>query len=914
MSEHGEGGHLPPRSTVKRWLVTTNHKDVGILYIVTALFFLVFGGILALLIRTQMWSPGGTILGGIGYNQAVTGHGLLMVFWFISPFGFGLANYVVPLQLGAEDLAFPRLNALSYWMYLFSGILFGASYFLGSTLPSGWTMYAPLNVPTYIPDVAQVGSTAAILALTLFVASVTVSSVNFLTTMYRMRAKGLRMRDLPMFSVSILLTVWMMLFAFAALLAALIILSSDHVLGTTYFINEEAGSMLWTHLFWFFGHPEVYIVFFPALGIMAETFQTFSGKRLVGRKWFILAMVLVALQSFVVWMHHMFLTGINLQVKTIFMATTIGISLPFDLMMFALIYTMIKGKIRYTVPFLFNLGAVILFIVGGITGVFLGAVVLDYQFRGTYWVVAHFHYVMVGGATAMFGGLYYWFPKITGKMYDRKLGMAHFLTYFVGFNLLYFPMFVVWETPRRVFDYSAGFTPWHRAATVGAFLLGGSFLLMFYNLGKSTFSGDPAPDNPWEYGSTIEWSVPSPPPLENFPEGIPSYTTGKLEFLSEEEAIEQSDVVDAPAHGGVAAADGGTASADGGTATATDAALATDTGPALETGLAEEEHVDHASWWPLGLSFAAFVTFLGLSGISFDYFLWPGLFAIAFFIAYLGIEGARRDGFAPVHALFLGLGAGGFMIVLQLLAIDKGGLSAAFSNASPYFWITTVGAFMGAGSLISMGWESFNVPEPILAERWPFEDVGKWKLGMWVFLASDVILFGAFIGSYLFIRVATGWNEAWHHLIPEAHVTMPGLINTYLLLASSFAVVIALEAAKKQKRRQLMGWLALTFALGIGFLINKGIEWQHLAHLHTEAFPEGWFLSTNVASSTFFLTTGLHGAHVIVGLLITLFLIARAWQGAYLGEEESGTIEYFGLYWHFVDIVWLFLFPLFYIL
>jgi cytochrome c oxidase subunit I+III len=261
----------------------------------------------------------------------------------------------------------------------------------------------------------------------------------------------------------------------------------------------------------------------------------------------------------------------------------------------------------------------------------------------------------------------------------------------------------------------------------------------------------------------------------------------------------------------------------------------------------------------------------------------------------------------------LGLGAAAFLVVVQLLAIDKGGLGAAIDGASPFFYVTTVGAALGAGSLISMGWESFHAPEPALAERWPFAAVGKWKLGMWVFLASDVVLFGAFIGAYLFSRVAEGW-QSWHHLIPAEHVVLPGLINTYLLLASSFAVVIALEAAKNQKRRQVMGWLALTFALGVGFLINKGIEWEHLAHISTEAFQNGWFLDTNIASSTFFLTTGLHGAHVIVGLLVTLFLIARTWQGAYMGEEESGTIEYFGLYWHFVDIVWLFLFPLFYIL
>jgi len=525
-----EEGHLPAYGSLKRWLVTTNHKDIGILYLATSTFFFVFGGTLALLFRLALVSPAESastaLLSGIAYNQAVSAHGLIMIFWFISPFAFGFANYIVPLQIGAKDLAFPRLNALSYWLYATSGILFIVSFFQGTTYDGGWTMYAPLNVPVYTPEV---GTTAAVLALLMFVVSVTVSSVNFLTTMHRMRAKGLTLRNLPIFTWSILLTVWMMLFAFAALLAGLMILSADRLLGTTYF-TSQAGSVLWTHLFWFFGHPEVYIVFFPALGIMAEIFQTFTGRRLVGRKWFIAAMVLVALQSFLVWMHHMFLTSINLQIKTLFMATTIGISLPFDLMMFSLIYTMIKGRIRFTTPFLFSLGGLLLFIVGGITGVFLGAVVLDYEFRGSYWVVAHFHYVMLGGGTALFAGLYYWFPKITGKMYDEYMGKVHFAFYFVGFNLLYFPQFVAWETPRRVFNYPPEFTIWHQLSTVGAFVLGLSFLLMFYNFAKSYFGGPEAEDNPWAYATTAEWAIPSPPPLENFP-GLPSYASGKLDFM-----------------------------------------------------------------------------------------------------------------------------------------------------------------------------------------------------------------------------------------------------------------------------------------------------------------------------------------------------------------------------------------------
>ncbi|MDS0239757.1 MULTISPECIES: cbb3-type cytochrome c oxidase subunit I [unclassified Haloferax] len=834
---HGGDDHghdFPGTGSIKRWFVTTNHKDVGILYIVTSLFFLVLGGVLAWLMRVQLLAPralGEGILAPVAYNQAVSAHGLLMVFWFLSPFAFGFANYVVPLQLGAKDLAFPRLNALSYWLYLFSGILFGVSFFQGGTFSGGWTMYAPLNVPTFTPDV---GASTAVLALVLFVASVTVSSVNFLTTMHRMRAEGLTLRNLPLFSWTILLTAWMMLFAFAALLAALLVLSSDRLLGTTYFAMESpAGALLWTHLFWFFGHPEVYIVFFPALGVMAEVFQTFTGRRIVGRKWFILAMVLVAIQSFAVWMHHMFLTSINLQVKTLFMITTIGISLPFDLMVFALIYTMLKGKIRFTTPFLFVFGALLLFIIGGITGVFLGAVVLDYEFRGTYWVVAHFHYVMVGGVTALVGGLYYWFPKMTGRMYDEFLGKLHFAVYFVGFNLLYFPLFVAWETPRRVFDYAPELAPWHQLATVGGFVLGLSFLIMFYNLFKSAFVGDPAPDNPWEYATTAEWAVSSPPPLENF-DGTPTYRNGHLEFLDIGEVEPSEDRSGGPT--GAAVSDGGV------TASAT-----TPVSTALSTAEATEvEGPSHASIWPFVLSAGAFLVLLGLSP-------------------------------------------------LQDAAFPEGMVGAAYATT------TVAGGVVTLGSLVAMGLEPFHGPVFEEGEAWPFAGIDNGKVGMWIFLASDVVLFGGFIGAYVFTRVAFGWT-GWEPIPPDP---IPGLVNTYILLTSSFTVVLALVAAEKQHKWGVVTSLGATFVLGVGFLVNKGLEWQHLFH-------EGLWLSTNVRASTFFLTTGLHAAHVIAGLVVALYLTARAWRGAYL--EDSRSVEYFGLYWHFVDIVWLFLFPLFYIL
>ncbi|WP_114576156.1 cbb3-type cytochrome c oxidase subunit I [Saliphagus sp. LR7] len=835
--------HFPPRTSIKRWLVTTNHKDVGILYLVTAFFFLIFGGVLALLFRVQLWSPGGTLLSNSGFNQAVSIHGLVMVFWFLSPVATGFANYLVPLQIGAKDLAFPRLNALSYWFYLFSGVLLAISFFQGGSFEGGWTMYAPLNVPMYTPAVqATTGGTAAIVALLLFVTSITVGTVNFLTTMHRSRAEGLGLWNVPLFSWSWLLTVWMMLFAFAALLAALLLLVSDKILLTQYFVTDQGSSLLWAHLFWFFGHPEVYIVFFPALGIMFETFQTFTGRRIVGRKWVIIAMVLVAVQSFLVWMHHMFLTTINLEIKTLFMATTIGISLPFDLMVFSLIYTMVKGRVRFTTPFLFSLGALVLFILGGITGVFLGAVVLDYEFRGTYWVVAHFHYVMVSGVTALVGGVYYWWPKMTGKMYDELLGKVNFAVYFVGFNLLYFPMFLAWETPRRVFHYADGMQIYHQMATVGAFVLGSSFLIMFYTLGKSLVSGPDAPDNPWEFSRTAEWAIPSPPPLENWP-GRPSYASGRLEFVD-----------DTPATDGGATTDGGAmATADAG------AALERDHGHDHATA---EEHVDHASIWPFGIGLGLFITLLGASGMT-------------------GTVAALVESLDPEY-------------------FESAGLTANVSYL--YSGITVVGVATLGYTLFEFGRERFTAPTMAIAERWPFENVGNTKLGVWFFLASDVVVFGAFIGAYVFMRIYAGWGS-WDPVPP---FTQLGLLNTYILLTSSFTVILALVMAERKNKTGLLATLGTTVLLGLTFMGVKAYEWSY-------EFSHGIFWFTDLHYSMYFVTTGLHGLHVLLGLFVAVFMIYRVISiDAYL--EDSRPVEFFGLYWHFVDIVWVFLFPLFYLM
>ncbi|MFB6206560.1 MAG: cytochrome c oxidase subunit 3, partial [Haloglomus sp.] len=404
--------------------------------------------------------------------------------------------------------------------------------------------------------------------------------------------------------------------------------------------------------------------------------------------------------------------------------------------------------------------------------------------------------------------------------------------YFIGFNLLYFPMFVAWETPRRVFNYPEAFAPWHKLATIGAFILGFSFLVTVYTIGKAVFVGEEADDNPWAYSTTAEWAVPSPPPLENFP-GIPSYGDGKLSFRPES----------AP-DGGDAAADGGEAATDGGQVATADEGVS----PTVHEDHGDEEHASHASIWPFVIGVASLFAFFGLSGIQ---------------------EGQLIEGmWGMVHLASL-----------------------------------VFGGVLGLSAFVAMGLEEFHAPTGPFGESWPFSRTSNTKTGMWVFLASDVVLFGAFIGSYVFIRIAYpgGWT-AWE-LVP--HRSLPGLINTYLLLTSSFSVVLALVAAERNSRRGVVASMLVTILLGLGFLANKGIEWYELFH-------EGVWLSTNIRSSTFFLTTGLHAAHVLVGLIIATYMLARAWRGAYL--DDDAPLEYFGLYWHFVDIVWLFLFPLFYIL
>jgi cytochrome c oxidase subunit I+III len=781
VGEMAEHVHHLPASSIRRWLTTTDHKDIGILYLVTSLYFLVVGGILALLFRFQLADPTITLLNAQQYNQSVTMHGLIMVLFVISPLAFALANYVVPLQIGARDLAFPRLNALSYWLYLFGGILAVISFFQDSAIDAGWTLYAPLTTSRFSP---YVGVDTGGLGLALLTASVTVSTVNFVVTIFRSRAQGLTIRALPMFTFTVLLTVLMMLYAFPSLLAGIILIASDRMLGTVYLSSPEGGALLWDHVFWFFGHPEVYIVLFPALGVIAEVIQASTRRHLYGRNAVMIAMTIVAVLSFLVWGHHMFSTGISQDIRRVFTITTIAISIPFDAIILSYIYSLAKGKIRVSTPLLFAVGAIGVFIVGGITGVFLGSNALDYILRGTYFVVAHFHYTMVGGGLfGLIAGLYYWYPKMTGKMFDERLGRIHFVTALIGYNLLYFPLFIAWETPRRVPIYQPELTIWHQLATVGGMIFGLSFLIMFWNFFYSLRNGRPAGNNPWE-AFTLEWATESPPPPGNFP-AIPSFSGGKLTFISTNGAHHH---------------------------------------------LAEATHY---SVYPLAVSLGAFISLAGLT----------------------------------VHRLLL-----------------------------------IPGLIVFAISVVGWARERFIAHEEPFGERWPFEKVDRVKLGWWTFIASEVTLFGILISAYLYVRAASSTWPAPGEMLDVWH----GATNTFILLTSSLTVVLALASAKADRKGLAAGYLGATLVLGLAFLFNKYNEWREL-------FEHGVTFSSSLPASTFFLTTGVHGAHVTAGLLALVYLIYRAAKG-YYGKENWEAIEYFGYYWHFVDIVWVFLFPLFYLI
>src|SRR5215213_2151599 len=507
------------RSRVYEWLTTTDHKKIGVLYITTAFGFFILGGLMALLIRTQLAVPGLDFVDAATYNQLFTMHGTTMIFFFVMPMTTGLANYIVPLQIGAADMAFPRINALSYWMVPLSGLLLYSGYAFGGAANAGWTGYAPLSGVSGGRLFEGVGIDLWIAGLVLVGTSSILGAINFIATIFKMRAPGLTLMRMPLFVWNTLVTSVLLLFAVPVLTAGFVMLFIDRHYGGGFFDPALGGNtVLWQHVFWFFGHPEVYILILPAFGIVTEILPVFSRKPLFGYKAFVFATASIGALGFSVWAHHMFTTGAVF--LPFFSFFTFLIAVPTGIKFFNWLGTMWGGQLRFSTPLLFALGFISLFLIGGLDGAFLAVVPFDFHVQDTYWVVSHLHYVLVAGSVfGIFAALYYWFPKITGRMLHEGLGKVHWLGMFVGTNLAFFPQHLLGldGMPRRIVHYAdnPGWGPLNFLSTVGAFTIAASILPFLWNVVISLRKAPDAGDDPWD-GNTLEWATTSPPPAYNF--------------------------------------------------------------------------------------------------------------------------------------------------------------------------------------------------------------------------------------------------------------------------------------------------------------------------------------------------------------------------------------------------------------
>ncbi|MEK6192169.1 MAG: cytochrome c oxidase subunit I [Chloroflexota bacterium] len=504
------------RSWVLDWLTTVDHKKIGVLYIVNAFAFFFFAGLLALVVRTELAVPGLQFVDQSTFNQAFTMHGTLMIFLFIVPVFSGFANYVVPLMLGAPDMAFPRINALSFWMLPLGGLLIVSGYLVGGAAAGGWTGYAPLTGVQFSPGD---GTDLWIMGLAVVGTASILGSVNFLTTIFKMRAPGMTLYRMPIFVWTVMVTQALILLATPVITAALIALFIDRNYGGSFFDPSVGGDpILWQHLFWFFGHPEVYIVILPALGVVSEILPVFSRKPLFGYRAFVWATIAIGLLSFSVWAHHMFTTGVVFLPFFTFMTALIAI--PTGVKMFNWLATLWRGSLVFTTAMLFALGVISMFLIGGISGVMLAAAPVDFHLQDTYFVVAHLHYVFFGGAAmGVFASAYYWFPKMTGRRLNETLGKIHFGMLLVGFNAAFFVQHSlgIQGMPRRIADYAAdaGWTEMNLISTAGAFLIAFSMVPFVVNVVTTLLNGEKVGDDPWE-GNTLEWATTSPPPTYNF--------------------------------------------------------------------------------------------------------------------------------------------------------------------------------------------------------------------------------------------------------------------------------------------------------------------------------------------------------------------------------------------------------------
>ena len=786
-------------SSVLSWLTTVDHKRIGILYGASAFAFFLLGGIEALLIRLQLAVPNNTLVSAQAFNALFTMHGTTMIFLAIMPLNAMFFNFMVPLLIGARDVAFPRLNALSYWIFLAGGLLLNSSLLAGTPPDVGWFGYANLTSKHYAPGL---NVDFWIFSLQILGVSSVMSAVNFIVTILNMRAPGMSMMRMPVFVWMTLVVQFLIALAFPPITVGLLYLMFDRFFGT-HFYDMAAGAdlHLWQHLFWIFGHPEVYILILPAFGIVSEVLPTFARKPLFGAPVMIYSGVLIGFFGFGVWSHHMFAAGMGPVADSAFSIATMLIAIPTGVKIFNWLATLWGGSIRTTVALHFAVGLVALFTIGGLSGVMHASPPVDLQQTDSYFVVAHLHYVLIGGSLfGIFAGIYYWWPKMTGRLLGEGLGRLNFWLMFAGFNLAFFPQHYLGALgmPRRIYTYpaDAGWAAANLASTIGAFGIALAVLVFILNAWRSLRRGAPAPADPWD-GRTLEWRTSSPPPAHDFDTIPPIY--GRDSFWREKYGPRRAAAgVPSAEHPG---------------------------------GAHEATHLPAPSHWPV-------------------------LVALGMLIAAVG--------------------------------------------ALTHVWLVVIGILWAIWAIFRLALEHHRTPEH--AHQTGVLALDHRKMAMWVFLGSECFFFGTLVATYLAYKGRSVVGPAPHEIL-NIPVTS---VSTFDLLMSSLLMVLALAAVQRGDRRQATLWLFGTAFFGLIFLGFQAYEFTEFVH-------EGFTLQQNLFGSTFFVLTGLHGTHVAIGVLWLLTLWVLALRGR-LGDADAVKVEIAGLYWHFVDVVWIAIFTLVYLI
>ena len=790
------GSRADTMSTVWSWLTTVDHKRIGILYGASAFAFFLLGGLEALVIRLQLAVPNNTLVSAHTFNELFTMHGTTMIFLAIMPFNAMFFNFMVPLLIGARDVAFPRLNALSYWIFLAGGLLLNASWLAGTPPDVGWFGYANLTSKHYTPGL---GVDFWIFSLQILGVSSVIAAINFIVTILNMRAPGMTMMRMPLFVWMTLVVQFLIALAFPPITVGLIYLMFDRFFGTHFYDVAAGGDLhLWQHLFWIFGHPEVYILILPAFGIVSEVLPTFARKPLFGAPVVIYSGVLIGFFGFGVWSHHMFAAGMGPVADSAFSIATMLIAIPTGVKIFNWLATLWGGAVRPTSALHFAVGLVGLFTIGGLSGVMHASPPVDLQQTDSYFVVAHLHYVLIGGSLfGIFAGIYYWWPKMTGRLLGEGLGRLNFWLMFAGFNLAFFPQHYLGAIgmPRRIYTYrpDLGWNDANLASTIGAFGIGLAVLVFMVNAWRSLRAGAPAPADPWD-GRTLEWRTSSPPPPHDFDMIPPVY--GRDSFWREKYGSRRVPIAGATQAGGHASI-----------------------------------HLPAPSHWP-------------------------------------------------------------WMAALGLLVAAVGGLT--------HVTLVVVGVLWTIWALVRFALEHHRTPEH--ADQTGGLGLDHRKMAMWLFLGSECFFFGTLIATFLAYKGRSVVGPAPHEIF---NIPLTSL-STFDLLMSSLLMVLALAAVQRGDRRQARLWLFGTAFFGLIFLGFQAYEFTSFVH-------EGFTLQQNLFGSTFFLLTGLHGTHVAIGVFWLLSLWVLDLRGR-LATVDAVKVEIAGLYWHFVDVVWIAIFTLVYLI